>query len=45
VAQQSGAKQNFYCTVYYINLNSNWQAQRASKIFGKNVKDTVRDQN
>jgi hypothetical protein len=28
---QSGAKQNFYCTVYCITLNSNCKAQRASK--------------
>ncbi len=26
VATLSGAKQNFYCTVYYINLNSNCEA-------------------
>jgi hypothetical protein len=31
VAPQSGANQKFYCTVYYINLNSNCEAQRASK--------------
>ncbi len=31
VAPQSGAKQIFYCTVYYITLNSNCEAQRASK--------------
>ncbi len=24
-------KQNFYCTVYYISLNSNCEAERASK--------------
>jgi hypothetical protein len=30
---QSGAKQIFYCTVYYITLNSNCKAQRASKNF------------
>jgi hypothetical protein len=39
VASQSGAKQNFYCTVYYIALNSNWVAHRASKI-KKNVEDS-----
>jgi hypothetical protein len=26
VAPHSGAKQTFYCTVYYINLNSNCEA-------------------
>ncbi len=31
VAPQSGGKQSFYCTVYYITLNSNYEAQRASK--------------
>jgi hypothetical protein len=31
VAPQSGAKQIFYYTVYYITLNSNCKAQRASK--------------
>ena len=31
VPPQSGAKQFFYCTVYNITLNSNCEAQRASK--------------
>jgi len=31
VAPQSGSKQIFYSSVYYINLNSNSDAQRASK--------------
>jgi hypothetical protein len=31
VAPQSGEKQHFYFTVYYITLNSNSEAQRASK--------------
>ncbi len=35
VAAQSGANENFYCTVYYITLNSNCEAQRTSK----NVED------
>jgi hypothetical protein len=35
VAPQSGAKQKFYCTVYYITLNSNCEAQRASKSLKK----------
>ena len=39
VAPQSGAKQIFYCTVYYITLNSNCEAQRASKNLKKNVED------
>jgi hypothetical protein len=31
VAPQSGAKQNFYCTINYKTLNSNCVAQRAFK--------------
>jgi len=31
VVPQSGAKEQFYCTVYYITLNSNCEAQKASK--------------
>jgi hypothetical protein len=31
MAPQSGANNFFYCTVYYITLNSNCEAQRASK--------------
>jgi hypothetical protein len=31
VTPQSGAKQIFYCTVYYITLNSNCEALRAFK--------------
>ncbi len=34
-------KQNFYCTVYYITLNSNSEAQRASKNLKKIVEDRV----
>ncbi len=30
---KSGAKEIFYCTVYFITLNSNCEAQRASKNF------------
>jgi hypothetical protein len=41
VAPQSGAKQNFYCTVYYMTLNSNCEAQRASKNLRKIVEDRV----
>ncbi len=33
VAQQSGAKEQFYCTVYYITLNSNCESERLSKHF------------
>jgi hypothetical protein len=42
VAAQSGAKQFFYSTVYYITLNSNCEAQRASKNLKKYVEDRVR---
>jgi hypothetical protein len=38
VALQSDAKQNFYCAVYYVTLNSNCEAQRVSKELEKNVK-------
>jgi hypothetical protein len=31
VAPQSGAKQFFYCSVYYLTLNLNCEAQRAPK--------------
>ncbi len=37
-------KENFYCTVYYITLNSNCEAQRASKNSKKIVEDTVGSQ-
>jgi hypothetical protein len=37
VAPQSGAKQNFYFTVYYITLNSNCEAQGASKNLEKKL--------
>jgi hypothetical protein len=32
VAPQSGAKQIFYCTVYYITLNSNCELREHLKI-------------
>ncbi len=35
---------NFFCTVYYITLNSNCEAQRASKNFKKIVEDRVGSQ-
>jgi hypothetical protein len=44
VAPQIGAKQNFYCTVYYINLNSKCEAHRAFKNLSKIVEDRVRSQ-
>jgi hypothetical protein len=31
VAQQSGAKEKYYCTVYYIAVNSNCETLRAFK--------------
>jgi len=31
VVPQSGAKDQFYCTVYYITLNSNFGAQGVFK--------------
>ncbi len=37
-------KQNFYCTVYYITLSSNFEAQRASKNLKKIVEDRVGSQ-
>jgi hypothetical protein len=44
VVPQSGAKQNFYCTVYYITLILNCEAQRAYKNLKKIVEDKVRNQ-
>jgi hypothetical protein len=44
VAPQSGAKQKFYCGFYYTTLNSNFEAQRASKSLIFFVKDRVRSQ-
>ncbi len=41
---QSIAKENFYCALYYITLNSNCEAQRASKDFF-NVEERVKSQN
>jgi hypothetical protein len=38
-APQSGEKQNVYCTVYYITLNSNCEPQRASRNLKKIVED------
>jgi hypothetical protein len=44
VAPLSGAKQIFYGTVYYITLNSNCEARRASKNLKKIVVDKVGSQ-
>jgi hypothetical protein len=43
MAPQSGAKQIFYCTVYFITLNSNCKFQRGSKIL-KNGEERVGSQ-
>jgi hypothetical protein len=44
VVPQTGAKQ-FFCTVYYITLNSNCEEQRAFKNLKKKiVEDRVRSQ-
>jgi len=45
VVPQSGAKDLFYCTVYYITLVSNCESQRASKNLIKFVEDRVRSPN
>jgi hypothetical protein len=44
VTAQSGAREQFYCTVYYITLNANCEAQRASKNFKKIVEDRIGSQ-
>jgi hypothetical protein len=44
VAPQSGAKDQFYCTVYYVTLNSNCDSQKASKNLKKIVEERVRSQ-
>jgi hypothetical protein len=43
VVPQSGAKDQLYCTVYYITLNSNCEAQGVSKNL-KKIEDRVRSQ-
>ncbi len=40
-----GAKDQFYCNVYYITLNSNCEAPGVSKKLKKAVEDSVRIQN
>jgi hypothetical protein len=42
---QSGAKDQFYYTVYYITLNSKCEAQGVSKNLKTTVEDRVRSQN
>ena len=42
---QSGAKDQFYCTVYYITLNSNCEAKRVSNNLKKIVEGRVKSQN
>jgi hypothetical protein len=41
VVAKSGAKDQIYCTVYYITLNSNFETQRVYKN-EKNVEDRFR---
>ncbi len=45
VVPQSGAKDQFYRTVYYIILYSNCKARGVSKNLKKIVEDRVRSQN
>jgi hypothetical protein len=45
VVPQSGAKENFYTTVFYITLNSNWEAQETFKNLKNIVIDSVGSQN
>ncbi len=45
MAPQSGAKEQFYCTVYNVTLNSNREAQRVSKNLKKMEIDSVSGQN
>ncbi len=45
VAPQSGGKQIFYSTVYYITSNSNCEAQRASKNLKKLYKIGLEEKN
>jgi hypothetical protein len=45
VAPKSGTTEQFYCTVYYITLKSNCEAQRVSKKLERIVKFRVRGQN
>ncbi len=44
LAPESGAKDQFYHTVYYSTLNSNCEAQRVSKKW-KNIENKFRSQN
>ncbi len=40
---QLGAEDQFYCSVYYITINSNCEAQGVSKNL-KKIEDTVKSQ-
>jgi hypothetical protein len=42
VAPQSGAKDQFYCTVYYITLNLNREAQKVTKKLTKIIKIVIK---
>jgi hypothetical protein len=44
VVPQSGAKDQFYCTVCHITLSKNCEDQGVSKKM-KNIEDSVRSQN
>ncbi len=44
VVPQSGKKDQFYCTVYYITLNSSCEAQVVSKNLKNIVEDRARSQ-
>jgi hypothetical protein len=44
VGPQSGTKYQFYCTVYYITLNSNCEDQVVYKHLKKIVENRVRSQ-
>ncbi len=41
MVQQSGAKDQFYCTVYPITLISNCEAQKVYKNLEKNIVEDV----
>jgi hypothetical protein len=44
VVSQTGTKEQFYCTPYYITLNSSCEAQYVSKNM-KKIKDRVKKPN
>jgi hypothetical protein len=45
VVLQSGEKDQFYCSVYYITLYSNCEAEIVSKNVKKTAEDRVTSQN